>query len=249
MGSMNEVRKIAQATGAWLQYEFACGRSNLFNEARLSTPISSVLEHLFPHQVHSEFLHPSLAAACAGRRGRRPEVDFAVTAVYPKITCVVESKWVGRNGLTAEDVIWDLLRLELIAHQEQASAFFVLAGRRKHLEAFFQSRAFLGKRTARGTYKRLLKLDRRRNARIVVDSPTKDREAIFHKMLADYPTISFPSRITTSRPSTYPESCPTFQYQAYAWQVIVPAGTRRFLPSNHSRYSQLLTKATLPSAL
>lgn len=235
---MDPIRKIAQATGAWLQYEFACGRSHLFNERQLSTPISSVLNHLFPHQVHAEFVHPLLAAAKSGRPGRRPQVDFAVTQTYPKIVCAVESKWVGKSGLSAEDILWDLLRLELIAHHEGASAYFILAGRRKHLESFFKSRAFLGRRASDGTYKRLLKLDKRRNARVRVDSPPADREPVFRKLFAEYPEISFPSRITTSIPYLYPEDCPAFQYQAYAWKVVAKPNTSRFKPLNHRRYQQ-----------
>lgn len=239
---MDAVRTIAQATGAWLQYEFACGRSNLFNERYMSVPISGALSYLYRHEVRSEFLHPVLAPAKTGGPGRRPEIDFAVVEAYPKVKCVLESKWVGKNGLSAESVIWDLLRLELIAHHEQATAFFVLAGRRKHLESFFRSRAFLGKPTADGKYRRLLKLDARRNARIRVDSPPRDREPIFLSLLSEYRSISFPSRITTSRPSVYPSDSPMFQYQAYAWEVIAPPGTRRFYPSNHSVYGHVSAK-------
>lgn len=241
---MDPIRKIAQATGAWLQYEFACGRSHLFNERQLSTPIASVLNHLFPHQVHAEFLHPLLAAAKSGRPGRRPQVDFAVTQTYPKIICAVESKWVGKSGLSAEDILWDLLRLELIAHHEGASAYFILAGRRKHLDHFFKSRVFLGQRSSDGKYRRLLKLDRRRNARIRVDSPPKDRERVFGKLFAEYPGISFPARITTSGPYSYPEGCPSlFQYQAYAWRVVALPGTNRFKPLDHRLYRETSAQA------
>lgn len=227
---MDTVHAIAQATGAWLQYEFACGRSNLFNERYITTPVAAVLRHLYPHQVHSEFLHPILAPTKIGLPGRRPEVDFVATEIYPKIICAVKTKWVGRNGLSAEDIIWDLMRLELIAHYEKAEAYFVLAGRRKHLLKFFQSRAFLGTPTSDGRYKRLLKLDSRRNARIRLDNPSRDRAPIISRLLQAYPSISFPSRLTTSKPYFYPEHCPSYQYQAYAWRVIAPDTTVRMRP-------------------
>jgi hypothetical protein len=100
--------------------------------------------------------------------------------------CAVETKWVGKNGLSAAEILWDLMRLELIAHHEGADAFFVLAGRRKHLEAFFESRAFLGSPKADRSYRRLLKLDRGRNPRIRIDSPAADRLEIIRSLL---PTI------------------------------------------------------------
>jgi len=140
---MDPIRVLAQAVGAWLQYEFACGRSALFNERYLSVPIANALYSVYKDEVRSEYLHPVLAPAKRGP-GRRPEVDFALVHNYPHVSCVLESKWVGANGLTAEDILWDLLRLELIAYHTKAPAFFLLGGRRKHLERFFQSKAFLG---------------------------------------------------------------------------------------------------------
>lgn len=219
-----------------MQYEFACGRAMLFNERYLSVPIANALYAIYKHEVRAEYLHPVLAPKKTGR-GRRPEVDFAVVQNYPNVDCVVESKWVGSNGLGAEEVIWDLLRLELIAHHTGAKAFFVLAGRRRHLEAFFNSRAFLGKENFRGKFKRLLKLDSRKNARVRVDNPALDRLKTFRKLLSAYPDVSFGSRVTTSVGHRYPEDCPTFQYQAYAWEVLAPASTTRFRPMDHKLYA------------
>jgi hypothetical protein len=206
----------------------------LFNERYLSTPISNALHSLYKEQVRAEYLHPILAPVKTGP-GRRPEIDFALVRDFPNVSCVLESKWVGSNSLTAADILWDLLRLELVAHNTKAPAFFVLAGRRKHLESFFQSRAFMGEITSRGKYRRLLKLDRRRNGNIRVDTPNKDRAAMFKKLFIDYQGVSFSSQITTSSPQRYPENCPMFQYQAYAWQVLAPP-VPRFLPKNNSAY-------------
>src|ERR1035438_1810119 len=99
---MDPVRTLAQAAGAGLQYEFACGRSMLFNERYLSVPIANALYAVYRREVRAEYLHPVLAAAKSGP-GRRPEVDFAVIDSFPNAVCVVESKWVGANGLSAED--------------------------------------------------------------------------------------------------------------------------------------------------
>src|SRR5262249_3500700 len=145
--------------------------------------------------VHSEYLHPVLAKAKTGP-GRRPEVDFAVIDGAGKFKCVVESKWVGRDGLSAEQIIWDVLRLELVASDTGADAYFVLAGKRRHLEGFFETKAFKGTEH-KGKYRRLLKLDHRKNPRMRVDNPPADRRAAFKAVLAAYGTVSFPTRVST----------------------------------------------------
>jgi hypothetical protein len=226
---------LSQATGAWLQYEFACGRSPLFNERYMSVPISNALVGIYKHEVHSEYLHPVLAAAKTGP-GRRPEVDFAVISQYPHVDCVLESKWIGDNGLTAEEVLWDVLRLELIAHSANVPAFFLLAGRRKYLEHFFQSRAFRGTSGKPGKYRSLLRLRPRHQRPIQISSPSIDRRNLFMKLLTPYQEVSFPYCLTTSFGYSYPEECPMYQYQAYVWHVFSPLGTARFFPKNHKLY-------------
>lgn len=232
---MDTARILAQAAGAWLQYEFACGRASLFNERYLSSPIANALHSVYKKEVHSEYLHPVLAPKTTGP-GRRPEVDFAVVNNFPAIECVVETKWVGKNGLSAEEVIWDLLRLELIAHHSGAHAFFLMAGRKKHLDSFFRSKAFLGATNHSGKHRKLLKIDSAKTARLRVDNPPKDRIATFQKLLSRYQDVTFGSRVTTSAAHRYPENCPSFQYQALAWEIKAPTGTARFTPMNHSLY-------------
>ncbi len=232
---MKPVTILAQAVGAWLQYEFACNRSNLFNERYMSVAIADALYALHQDQVRSEYLHPVLTLHKTGP-GRRPEVDFATVRDYPNVTSVLESKWVGPEGLSASDILWDLLRLELIAHASKVPAYFVLAGRRKHLEKFFASKTFSGRATSRGTFRYLLKLDQRPIGAIRIDSPNDDRRELFRKLFRDYQNVSFPSRIATSVPARYPEQCSMFQYQAYAWRVLSPE-TPRIVPANHKAYA------------
>jgi hypothetical protein len=58
---MKHVTILAQAVGAWLQYEFACSRANLFNERYLSVAIADALYAMHKDEVRSEYLHPVLA--------------------------------------------------------------------------------------------------------------------------------------------------------------------------------------------
>ena len=201
---------LSQATGAWLQYEFACGRATLFNERYMSVPIANALFTIYKQEVRSEFLHPVLAAAMTGP-GRRPEVDFAVINSYPNLSCVVESKWLGGSGLPMEEILWDLLRLELVAHYAKVPAFFLLGGRRRHLEQFFKSRTFLGKPNRKGKFRKLLKLHHEGQSRIRVDSPTQDRKEVFQRLLRPYQNLSFSSFVTTSSSYSYPHPCASWR--------------------------------------
>jgi hypothetical protein len=231
---MDKAKRLAQAVGAWLQYEFACNRSELFNERCMSAPIASGLYAIYKQEVRSEFVHPILGPLKSGP-GRRPEVDFAVISKYPDVSCVLESKWIGATPVKVEDIVWDLLRLELIAHKTHAAAFFLLAGRRKHLESLLHSKAFLGRRTAAGKYRTILKTHPQ--PRIRVSGALPERKELFRKLLAPYQNLSFPTQLSTSVAHVYPQACPMFQYQAYVWQVHAPAATPRFFPRNHGFYS------------
>lgn len=230
---MNTAKRLAMAAGAWLQYEFACQRDTLFNERSLVTPISNVLKAVYKHEVHTEFLHPVLAPLKSGP-GRRPEVDFAVVQKYPEIICAVETKWVGAGGIKMEELLWDVLRLELIAHSAKADAYFVLAGRRKHLGDFLDSKAFVGQVRSKGKVQTILKM--RPQPRIKITNPLPEREGLFQKVLAEYQDLSFPVEVSTTVGQMYPEPCPTFQYQAYAWQIHFPPSMRRFYPRDHKLY-------------
>jgi len=133
-------------------------------------------------------------------------------------------------------VIWDLLRLELVAEDTGADAYFILAGRKSHLLAFFETKAFKGSEHD-GRYRRLLKLDSRKNPRLRVDSPPPDRLSALKKVLLPYSTVDFPSRVSTSLCQVYPNDVPKYQYQAYAWKVFAPPGTPRFKPGDNKTYS------------
>ncbi len=109
----------------------------------------------------------------------------------------MESKWIGATGIKIEDVVWDLLRLELIAQEAKADAFFALAGRRRHLNAFFASKAFLGrKRNSSGKFRTILKM--RSEPKINIRNPLPERNELFQKLFADYQDLSFPDALAAS---------------------------------------------------
>ncbi len=231
---MDPSRRLAEGVGSWLMHEFSCNRSGLFNEKYMAAPISQVLAAQYGLPVTSEYRHPVLAPAMTGP-GRRPEVDFAVLDDQRMLMCVLESKWCGGSGLSASDVIWDLLRLELVFHLTVSDAYFLIAGKRRDVERYFNSKAFTGQ-VYRGSHRRLLKLDSRRNPRLRVDSPQKDRLPIFRSLFAGFPQISFASRLSTSLCYRYPADVPLYQYQACVWRVFSPPRTPRFKPDEHALF-------------
>lgn len=231
---MDTSRRLAEGVGSWLRYEYSCNHSMLFSERYMSVPIANILHAVYNQEVHSEFLHPILAPEMTGP-GRRPEVDFATIQKYPTPSCVLESKWVGARGLTMEEVVWDLLRLELITHHTGADAFFLLAGRRRHLESFFKSRTFLGEEKD-GKHRKLLRIDDNYKGKIRVDNPSPDRIKLFKKLFYTHQNVAFSSRLATSLPYFSPKDCQSSQYQVYVWRVLRLPDRSRFKPRDHVLY-------------
>ncbi|MFV2045167.1 MAG: hypothetical protein ACC700_18275, partial [Anaerolineales bacterium] len=139
---MKIARKLAFGLGGWLQFEFACDRSGLFSEKYLTSAVGKLLRAEFGAEVRSEVNHPILAPLMTGP-GRRPQLDFAIQEPYPDISVAVETKWHGSTSVKLEDIIWDLIRLELLVNAYGTDAFFILAGKKKKLDALFRTKAWL----------------------------------------------------------------------------------------------------------
>ena len=139
---MNITRKLTEGVGAWLHFEYCCGRSGLFDEKYLAAAVGQILSGTYQDRVIAEYPHPVLAPLQS--LGRRPAVDFVVCENYPRVTIAVESKWAGSSHTTPETVLWDLIRLELVAHAHGATGVFLIAGQRGDLDKLFFSTAFSG---------------------------------------------------------------------------------------------------------
>lgn len=121
-------RRLAEGVGAWLHFEYLCNRSGLFNERYLSWAVGQVLTSLFGDRVHAEFSHPVLASMTSAV-GRPPAIDFVYCGDrYPDIMVAVETKWAGSSNASIDRIIWDLIRLEMIASRFDAQCVFLLAG-------------------------------------------------------------------------------------------------------------------------
>jgi len=143
---MDYARLLTQGAGAWLQFEHACDRGGLFSEKYLAHPIGQILSARSGNRAIAEYKHPVLAPLAKGA-GHRPEVDFVVCEPYPRVSIAVESKWIGRTKPSLQSILWDMIRLELLAHQEKARCFFVLGGKRADLDKYFANEVFSGAST------------------------------------------------------------------------------------------------------
>ncbi len=121
----NIARLLSEGVGSWLHFEATCDRSGLFNEKYLSYPIGQILSARLGDRVQAEFTHPLLAPLMTGS-GRRPQIDFAYCDIWPTPTIAVETKWIGRTKVSVEDIIWDLIRLEMIAASNKQPVFLFL---------------------------------------------------------------------------------------------------------------------------
>jgi hypothetical protein len=214
---MNYARLLADGVGSWLQYEQACGHSGLFSEKYLAQPVGHILSGRSGNRTLAEYTHPVLTSLTR-RTGRRPAIDFAVCDPFPSVAIAVESKWAGATQPSIEGIAWDLIRLELLAHHENARCYFILGGRRRELEKLFALPAFWDVATNRQR-KPLLRHDAAGMHAINIGPIDRVRTPILGDIFEKYPELSFPSGIVTHLSSPFPVEQIKSGYQVYVWQI------------------------------
>ncbi|HEX9170402.1 MAG TPA: hypothetical protein VF886_16000 [Roseiarcus sp.] len=229
---MDYARLLARGVGAWLEYERACDHSGLFSDKYLAQPIGHILAGKTKNRARAEYTHPILAALMKGP-GKRPSVDFVVFGDYPKVEIAVESKWFGKTDVSIDDIVWDLVRLELLAN-DCAECFFVLGGRRRSLDKLFANKAF-----AQGTTNRqprpFLRHDNNVLHSIGIGPIDRKKLGILQPMYERFPTLEFPSQIVTRRSAPFPESTTIDGYQVYVWKISSLAKRTTFTGERASR--------------
>jgi hypothetical protein len=207
---------LARGVGAWVQYEWACDHSGLFSEKYLAHPIGHILAGQSKNRASAEYTHTLLSAYMKGP-GKRPAVDFVVFGKYPKIAIAAESKWFGKTSVAVEDIVWDLIRLELLAH-EGARCFFVLGGKRRNLDKLFSTQAF-AKATTNRQRRPFLRHDTNVVHTIGIGPIDKKKLGILSPMYEKFPDLEFPSSIVTRRTAPFPENTTVDGYQVYVWEI------------------------------
>ncbi|GAA4020887.1 hypothetical protein GCM10022409_00520 [Hymenobacter glaciei] len=231
---MNLTRRLTEGVGAWLHFEYVCNRSGLFNEHYLSFALGQLMSAAFGNRVNSEFDHPILAPLMKGR-GRRPAIDFVYCDPYPTVKVAVETKWAGSSHTTIESIIWDLIRLEMVAHYDGTSSIFILAGKRSDLIKLFNRKDFSGPPNTPGvlpilstTHNQLTTLS------LLPDKPY--RIPVFQRVFGKVQDVPIPHRIVTRRTQPFPAECKNNQYQVFAWEIMSDKNRQEFNPNKIFRY-------------
>ena len=226
---------LTTGVGSWLGFESACDRSGLFSERYLSTAIGQILSARTGNRAIAEWPHPVLAPLQSGP-GRRPEVDFVVRDPQERVILAVESKWAGHTAPSTSAIMWDLIRLELIAHATGGRCLFVLGGTRQRLEAIFDEVTFCDAE-ARPHRRPML----RRDNNVLHSTPLvptiKARIPLLKKLFREYQNLEFPEKIVSRRTAPFPPDPKPRHYQVYTWEVLPATNRRTFRPGNSRHYA------------
>lgn len=231
---MDYAKVLTGGVSAWLRFESSCNRSGLFSEKYLTAAIGQILSGRSGNRVIAEYKHPQLAPLMKGP-GRRPEVDFVVHDADDKIILAVESKWAGRTKVSTESILWDLIRLELIAHYEGARCIFVLAGSKRMLDKIFADKAFADSDT-KPHRKPLLRHDNNLLHPTALVPTVPVRIPMLKKLFEPYPRFEFPEKVVSRRSAPSPSDAKPRDYQVYAWEIHPASNRHIFRPGNSKHY-------------
>jgi hypothetical protein len=232
---MDYAKRLTGGVGAWLNFEAACDRTALFSEKYLAHPIGQILNAASGGRTLAEYQHPVLAPIKTSA-GRRPEVDFVVVDDDRKVIVAVESKWIGATTPAVDKIVWDIIRLEMLANIG-VQCFFVLGGKRKKLEALFGHAAFDAKDN-RGYRKPLLRHDNNVLHATPLGPTVEARRPMLRKLFADYQQFEFPNVIHSRRSAPFPSDPNTSAFQVYTWEIKSTPNRTIFRPANSAQYRQ-----------
>jgi len=114
-------------------------------EAYLGHSISEILASFFDQskfRAKNNFSHPALSSK---KKGRKPEIDYIVEHLATnKIVLAMEAKWAGSSHCTAENILWDLVRLKALKDSidNKCAAYFLIAGKKENMDKSFQGNLF-----------------------------------------------------------------------------------------------------------
>jgi len=230
---MNIKRKLSEGVSSWLMFEFHSNRGRLFSEKYLTTPIGHILSGVYENQVSAELIHPILNSNKTWA-GRPPQIDFGIQQDN-QIKIAVESKWIGKTSIGVGDIIWDLIRLELLHYNYQTTCFFVLGGQKKKLQLLFENERFQ-EENSDGHKRPVLRLKKERKQSIRLDSPPPKRALLIKDKMNQYKNVLMPSGIVSGYPECHPKICRNSDYQVYVWEISSYMAKPRFYPKDNEHY-------------
>ncbi|OYU54414.1 MAG: hypothetical protein CFE25_13955 [Chitinophagaceae bacterium BSSC1] len=212
MSNLNNVqRRLAEGISSWLLFEFHCKRGDLFSEKYLTVPVGQILTVLFPGQIKSEINHPHLSGKS---KGRPPQLDFVVVN-EKKWEVIVETKWIGKTKLKITQIIWDLMRLEVIARKDNAICYFILSGFNKKIEDLLENTHF------NSTSPKNPNITSFKGIKISINLtklPQTIKDGLNQKM-KKYPNCEFSDIISCDLPHSYPGKNINMSFKTLVWKV------------------------------
>ena len=215
--SLNTIeRRIAEGTAGWLLFEFHCKRGDLFSEKQLATPVGQILAGQYPGRVKAEINHPYLIPA--KKRGRPAQLDFVVQD-EDKWEVAIETKWITNTPLNLGQIIWDLIRLELLLKHEVCEAFFIIGGFNKKLKDVLGDTHFYDPKLKGRGHVTHIKGQNIKLELAKLDTVTKD---FINTKLSKYPNITITEVMYLKIPHIAPKDSVNLTFKVIAWQILSP---------------------------
>ena len=229
---MNNPGPIVEAVGAWLHFEYRCGRRSLFSESYLSYPLGQVLRAHYGRRVRPEFIHPLLTKK---GRGDKRRLDFAVLGDDDSPTMAIELKWLASPTKQLPLVMRDLIRLELLRHEFDSRCFFLLCGPLRAFRTLFSLPAFRPDK-ARNQPRPLLPYTHGSTRRVDIKGVPPSRRPLMERTGQAFLSYDIPRALLLSRVAPYPQDARLDEYVVYGWRVdsVKKRGTFRPLPMQSS---------------
>jgi hypothetical protein len=226
--AMSDARRISEAVGSWLHFEFACYRGGLFSESTLKAAVGSVLSS-FPIDVNGARAHAEVRHRALGNLRR---LDYALclrndNEIVDSVQVAIESKWAGSSYCTTENIAQDFMRLMLVKRANPlAKCIFLLAGSARNLAPLLVKPPFsaeagknLGLRTSQT------------EARITFNRNKSTHKVAFTEAIQDWRQKGvIPAGFVAKCYGLHPQQTDfkTVRFQAIAWEVteVSPANLK-----------------------
>jgi hypothetical protein len=225
---MNTPAPIVEAVGAWLHFEYRCGRRSLFSESYLSFPLGQVLRGQFGRSVRPEFAHPLLERAGPGDKSR---IDFAVVNESNEPVLAIELKWLASPAAQLPLILRDLVRLELLAYEYGTRCFFLLAGPVKAFNSLFNLTVFRSQKNLNQVHP-IMPHTHGATRKVVVKGVPPSRKSLMTKVADVFIGGEIPRSLLVSRVEPYPRTPRSDEFVVYGWRVDCCTDRMTFDPAD-----------------
>lgn len=231
---MKHPLSITEALEYWLNFEALCKRYELFCEAYMAYPIGQYLRERYSNNLRTEYPHPIMEQLKTGSGDKR-RIDFVVVGEKNKqtqktsIELALETKWCSGKKFNLANIIKDIVRLELIANEYNASCYFILAGRKKHLQRVFKMKQFGGD----GDTNNLLAIGSEKSSILKIYPPPNMRKKILKNALKPFRSLKIANTIKINRLKPYASDETSIdKILVYGWRIVKRKSIHRFEPKD-----------------